>query len=64
MKSYIPIIINALKSLSTKECGKPIWQRGYYDHIIRDENDFEVKYEYIETNPLRWIDDQYYVSNT
>jgi REP element-mobilizing transposase RayT len=60
-KSYIPAIINALKSLSSKECGKPIWQRGYYDHIIRDDIDFGIKYEYIETNPVRWTDDMYFI---
>jgi REP element-mobilizing transposase RayT len=31
-----------------------IWQRGYHDHIIRDESDLERIREYIETNPIRW----------
>jgi len=34
--------------------GAKIWQRNYYDHIIRDENDFNRIREYINNNPARW----------
>lgn len=33
---------------------KKIWQRGYYEHIIRNETDYLEKAEYILSNPLRW----------
>lgn len=33
---------------------KKLWQRNYYEHIIRNENDFNRIYEYIENNPLKW----------
>lgn len=32
-----------------------VWQRGYYDHIIRGYEDYKTKAEYIATNPLRWL---------
>jgi len=32
----------------------PIWQRDYYDHIIRDDNGLNRIREYIITNPLKW----------
>jgi len=32
--------------------GRPIWQQGYYEHIIRDRKDFETKLDYIHKNPL------------
>ncbi len=32
-----------------------VWQRGYYDHVIRDAADYKTKAEYIATNPLRWL---------
>ena len=48
-------IVRSLKTLSTKEYGKPIFQRSYYDHIIRDQNDYNEKWEYIENNPAKWI---------
>ena len=31
-----------------------MWQRSYYDHIIRNEQDFREVWKYIEENPLRW----------
>ncbi len=32
----------------------------YHDHIIRDDNDFLNHWTYIETNPARWTQDEYY----
>ncbi len=37
-----------------------LWQRGYYDHIVRSENDFLRIWTYIDNNPLRWELDCYY----
>jgi putative transposase len=34
------------------------WQRNYWEHIVRDENEFAALHDYICTNPLRWADDQ------
>jgi hypothetical protein len=34
-----------------------IWQRNYYEHIIRNEKDLQRITDYIEANPLRWNDD-------
>jgi REP element-mobilizing transposase RayT len=34
--------------------GIPIWQRSFYDHVIRNEQDLMRIREYIETNPLKW----------
>ena len=39
-----------------------IWQRNYYDHIIRDEQDFHNIWNYIDTNPLHWQEDQLHPS--
>ena len=35
-------------------CKSSIWQRGYYDHIIRNEADLHRIREYIANNPLKW----------
>ena len=35
-----------------------LWQRNYYEHIIRNESDLNRIRDYIETNPLRWALDQ------
>ncbi|HDZ62075.1 MAG TPA: hypothetical protein ENH40_02885 [Nitrospirae bacterium] len=39
---------------------KKLWQRNYYEHIIRDENSYYQISEYIQTNPLKWQDDKYH----
>ena len=36
------------------------WQRSYYDHVIRDQNDYLVRWNYIDGNPPRWAEDEYY----
>lgn len=57
---HIPLLVRSFKTLVSKEIGQSIWQRSYYDHIIRDEHDYVVKARYIEENPIRWQDDKYY----
>ena len=52
----ISSIVRSIKTLTTKEIGKSIWQRSYYDHIIRDQNDYNEIWEYIEYNPKKWIE--------
>ena len=47
-------IVRSIKTLTTKEIGKPIFQRSYYDHIIRNQKDYNEIFEYIENNPLKW----------
>jgi len=34
-----------------------VWQRNYYEHIIRDEKDLQNKTDYIEANPMLWDED-------
>ncbi|MBR2476768.1 MAG: hypothetical protein IKB50_01385 [Clostridia bacterium] len=53
-------IVRSLKTLVTKEIGHPIFQRSFHDHIIRNEQDYKMIWEYIDTNPIRWEDDCFY----
>lgn len=39
--------------------GFPIWQRNYYEHIIRDQKSFQNITEYIKSNLSRWKQDQF-----
>jgi putative transposase len=34
-----------------------IWQRNYYDHIIRNEDEYKRIFDYIDSNPVNWKDD-------
>jgi methylase of polypeptide subunit release factors len=38
-----------------------IWQKSYYDHTVRDENDLNRIRDYIKDNPLQWELDEYNV---
>ena len=53
-------VLRSLKTMVTKEIGRPIFQTSFYDHIIRDENDYLTRWNYIDTNPARWAEDEYY----
>jgi REP element-mobilizing transposase RayT len=55
-------IIGAYKMAVTRRIQREhnatgIWQRNYYEHIIRDEKDLQRITDYIEANPLRWDED-------
>ncbi len=49
-KSITTKRINALRGTP----GAPVWQRNYYEHIIRDEKSLNRIRQYIAANPLRW----------
>ena len=55
----VPKIINALKGLTSKKFGEPMWQRGYYDHIVRDDDEYVRICKYIRENPTNWAEDEY-----
>ena len=56
-------IIRAYKASVTRQIGREhggppdIWQRNYYEHIIRDDGDYKRIRLYCESNPLNWVDD-------
>ena len=35
--------------------GEKLFQRSYYDHVIRNQQDYDEIWEYIENNPRKWI---------
>ena len=53
-------IIISFKTVITKEIGYSIWQRNYYEHIIRNEDEYLKIREYIINNPYNWEKDKYY----
>lgn len=60
--------MRAFKSLSTREArpylgDKPLWQRAYYDHVVRNEKDYAEIWDYMEFNPLRWAEDDLFVND-
>ncbi len=43
--------------------GKKLWQRSYYDHVIRNRTDYLEIWQYIDDNPAKWREDELYSSN-
>lgn len=41
--------------------GLPVWQRNYYEHIIRNEAAYLKIADYIKNNPQKWTEDTYHV---
>ena len=56
------IKMNASKRIHQDYGNTQVWQRGFYDHVIRNERDYLEIAKYIEENPLRWQLDCYYES--
>ena len=56
----IAMFVSTFKRFCNKQIGGNIWQRSYYDHIIRDDRDYRTRWKYIDENPIRWINDKYY----
>ena len=57
----IPLFVATLKRFCNKEFGEQIWQRSFYDHIIRDQNDGAEISRYIYENPIKWSSDKLFV---
>jgi len=60
-------VVQGFKSVTTRMCFEmgyqKIWQRSFYDHIIRNENEYQQIWKYIDTNPANWEYDIFYHRN-
>jgi putative transposase len=57
----LPEIVRALKTYSARRInatrgtpGASIWQRGYYERIVRNERELNLTRKYITNNPRNW----------
>lgn len=48
-------VIKQFKASITKQIGRPIWQKSFYEHCIRNRQDYDEIWRYIENNPLKYI---------
>ncbi len=60
----VPEIVRAFKNFSARAIndrqgspGASVWQRNYYEHVVRDENDLSRIRQYIANNPVCWAED-------
>ena len=62
----LPDVMRFFKTMTTNEYirgvkngiltpfDRKLWQKSYYDHVIRNQQDYNEIWEYIENNPLKW----------
>ena len=54
----ISTVINQTKGIVSKKAGFSVWQKGFYDHVVRGEADYREIWEYIDNNPVKWMEDR------
>ncbi len=52
--------IRGVKNLGRQSFDRRLWQRNYYEHIIRNQKDWERIHDYVEANPVNWEKDDKY----
>ena len=55
--------IRGVKQLGWPPFDRKLWQRNYYEHIIRNDQSLWEISDYIVNNPARWLDDKFYPNN-
>ena len=50
--------VGTLKRFCNKEYGENIWQSRYHDHVVRNQQDYDEIWQYIENNPAQWAIDK------
>jgi len=50
----VSTIIGSMKRWVSRQVGKAIWQKAFYDHVIRNQQDYDAIWKYIENNPLKY----------
>jgi REP element-mobilizing transposase RayT len=63
----LPEIVRGFKTFSSRRInklrdleGNPVWQRNYYEHIVRDEGELARIRQYVADNPKHWDEDEYH----
>ena len=53
--------MNATKAVRSRYPDFQLWQPRYHDHVVRNDADHLRIWNYIDTNPARWAEDEYYI---
>ena len=48
-------VVGSMKRWVSRQIGRPIWQKSFYDHGIRNQQDYNEIWQYIENNPLKYL---------
>ena len=56
----ISTIVGQMKRWTSRQTGTSLWQKSFYEHVIRGERDYREIWEYMDHNPTLWVEDDYY----
>jgi len=59
--ALIPAIVTVIKKKTNKAFGFNMWQSSFHDRIIRDEDEYRRVWQYIDDNPAKWAEDEYFI---
>lgn len=57
----ISTVVRLMKGTVSRQAGFAVWQKGFYDHVIRNDNDYQEIWNYIDGNPSKWTEDKLYI---
>ena len=50
----VSTVVGSMKRWVSRQIGRPIWQKSFYDHAIRNQQDYDEIRQYIENNPMKY----------
>lgn len=57
----IQTVVGQMKRAASMAAGITLWQKGFHDHIIRSDSDYQAAWNYIYGNPSKWFEDDLYI---
>ena len=51
----MPDHLHFIITIKERHEGRSLWQKSYYDHVIRNQRDYDEVWQYIDNNPKKWI---------
>ena len=54
MAQAAPTVVGSMKRHVSRTLGASIRQKGFHDHVIRNEADYRLHLQYMEENPVKW----------
>ena len=52
----ISTVVRLMKGSVSKQVGFSVWQKGFHDHVVRNETDYQEIWKYIAGNPIKWVE--------
>ena len=57
----VSTVVAQMKGAVTKQVGINVWQKGFHDHVVRTEADYQDIWTYIDNNPIMWAEDSLFL---